>query len=57
MKQKLNYLAHCGWERTYFISFKKCGSSDRDIFLPPQLTSQDFQHLNHLPDPMPNANN
>ena len=51
------YLAHCVRERTYFILFKKCVSSDCNICLPPWLTSQGFQSLNHLPDPMPYADN
>ena len=51
------YLAHCGRERIYFISFKKCGSSNCDICLLPQLISQDCQRLNHLPNPMPNVDN
>ena len=51
------YLAHCGRERIYFISFKKCSSSNCDICLLPQLISQDCQRLNHLPNPMPNVDN
>ena len=49
----LQCLSHCGRERTYFVSFKKCGSVDCEFCLPPKLNAQDFGRLAHLPDPMP----
>ena len=47
------YQSHCAWERTYFVSLKKCGSRDCIICKPPRLNDQDFRHLNHLRDPIP----
>ena len=47
------YQSHCAWERTYFVSLKKCGSRDCIICKPPRLHDQDFRLLNHLRDPIP----
>ena len=39
------------------MSLRKCGSRDCIIFKPPKLNDQDFRRLNHLPDPIPGADN
>ena len=46
------YLNHCGRERTYFLSIKKCGRKDCTTCLQPCLPENDFLRLKHLPDPM-----
>ena len=51
------YQSHCAWERTYFVSLKKCGSRDCIICKPPRLHDQDFRLLNHLRDPIPGTDN
>ena len=39
------------------MSLKKCASRYCIIFKPPKLNDQDFRRLNHLPDPIPGADN
>ena len=40
------YLSHCTWKRTYFVSIKKCGSRDCSICKPKRLNDQDLKCLN-----------
>ena len=47
------YLKHCCRERTYFFSSKKCGIDQCAICLPPRSARDDFNRLDHLPDPTP----
>ena len=49
------YLKHCCKERTYFFSAKKCGNLECEICVAPRLTPDDFNRLQHLPDPMPSS--
>ena len=42
---------------TYFCFIKKCGKADCTTCLPPNLPSDAFDRLYHLPDPTPNLTN
>ena len=51
--QLKRFLEHCCKERHYFFDILKCGSSECEICKPPRLSTEEFQKLKHLPDPMP----
>ncbi|GBC32615.2 hypothetical protein GLOIN_2v1880501 [Rhizophagus irregularis DAOM 181602=DAOM 197198] len=47
------FLEHCCKSRHYFFSIKKCGESTCTICRPIRCSTEDFEQLHHLPDPVP----
>ncbi|EXX66121.1 hypothetical protein RirG_126910 [Rhizophagus irregularis DAOM 197198w] len=47
------FLEHCCKSRHYFFSIKKCGKSTCTICHPIRCSTEDFEQLHHLPDPVP----
>ena len=55
---KLNTLfKHSTKQRTYFFSIKKCGESNCSSCKKPRLSTDVFQQISHLPDPVPDEDN
>ena len=57
-RPKLNMLLkHSTKQRTCFFSIKKCGESNCSSCKKPQLSTDVFQQISHLPDPEPDEDN
>ena len=46
------FLEHCCTAKHYFFSIKKCGEPTCTICRPPRCSSEDFEKLHQLPDPI-----
>ena len=51
------YPSHCYQLCTYFVSIKKCGSSECTGYLLPQLPNKIFEHIHQLLDPTTDKSN
>ena len=49
------FLDHCCQERLYSFSIKNCCSTACSICAPPQLPTEVFETLHHIPDPIPDV--
>lgn len=47
------FLEHCCKSRHYFFSIKKCGELTCTICRPLHCSPEDFEQLQHLPNPVP----